>query len=333
MAETVLDVQDAKIYFPVREGLLRKTVAHVKALDGISLSIEAGDTLGLVGESGSGKTTLVNGITMLEHLTEGSVHFRGVDLAKLGKRERKEMRRHIQIVFQDPFWSLNPRWLVRDIVGEPLKAHEKGMRGDRYQDAVAVALEMVGLENNDLYKYPHEFSGGMRQRIAIARALVLEPQLVALDEPTSAVDVLSQYQILLMLQDLKERLGLTFILVSHDLSVVGYLATRIAVMYGGKVMEYGPTADVFARHLHPYTDALLQSVPDPHVDGVDALASLSGEVASALNPPSGCRFHPRCTRAMDICSQQEPPQVKGGEHHYAYCWLLEDSHQRSAMTS
>jgi oligopeptide/dipeptide ABC transporter ATP-binding protein len=326
MGETVLDVRDAKIYFPVREGLFRKTVAHVKALDGISLSIEAGDTLGLVGESGSGKTTLVNGITMLENLTEGSIFFRGADLAKLKKGERTEMRRYLQIVFQDPFWSLNPRWLVRDIVGEPLKAHEK-IRGDRYQDTVADALEMVGLEGSDLYKYPHEFSGGMRQRIAIARALILKPQLVALDEPTSAIDVLSQHQILLMLQDLKERLGLTFILVSHDLSVVGYLATRIAVMYGGKVLEYGPTSDVFAEHLHPYTEALLQSVPDPHVDGVGALASLPGEVASALNPPAGCRFHPRCSRVMDICRQQEPPQVKGGDHHYAFCWLLENGHK------
>ena len=326
MGETVLDVRDAKIYFPVREGLLRKTVAHVKALDGISLSVQAGDTLGLVGESGSGKTTLVNGITMLEKLTEGSVLFRGTDLAKLKRHDRKEMRRYIQIVFQDPFWSLNPRWLVRDIVGEPLKAHQH-VRGDRYQDAVADALEMVGLEGSDLYKYPHEFSGGMRQRIAIARALILKPQLVALDEPTSAIDVLSQHQILLMLQDLKERLGLTFILVSHDLSVVGYLATRIAVMYGGKVMEYGPTADVFASHLHPYTETLLQSVPDPHVDGVAALASLSGEVASALKPPSGCRFHPRCPRAMDICSHKEPPQVKAdGDDHYAVCWLLDKAH-------
>jgi oligopeptide/dipeptide ABC transporter ATP-binding protein len=199
------------------------------------------------------------------------------------------------------------------------------LRGNKYQDTVAEALELVGLEGNDLYKYPHEFSGGLRQRIAIARALVLEPQLVALDEPTSAIDVLSQHQILLMLQDLKERFGLTFILVSHDLSVVGYLATKIAVMYGGKVMEYGPTAEVFASHLHPYTEALLQSVPDPQVDGVDALASLPGEVASALNPPAGCRFHPRCTRAMDICGQKEPPRAKGvSDDHYACCWLLED---------
>lgn len=327
MADTMLDVQDAKIYFPVREGLFKKTVAHVKALDGVSLSVEAGETLGLVGESGSGKTTLLNGITMLEKLTDGSVFYRGTDLANLTTHGRKEMRRHIQIVFQDPFWSLNPRWLVRDVVGEPLKAHQK-LRGNRYQDAVAEALQMVGLEGNDLYKYPHEFSGGLRQRIAIARALVLEPELVALDEPTSAIDVLSQYQILLMLQDLKERLGLTFILVSHDLSVVGYLATKIAVMYGGKVMEYGPTAEVFAKHLHPYTEALLQSVPDPQIDGVDALASLPGEVASALDPPSGCRFHPRCTRAIDVCRQQEPPRAKGeSQDHYACCWLLEDGHQ------
>ncbi len=325
MSETLLEVQDAKIYFPVREGVFQRVVAHIRALDGVSLTVGVGETLGLVGESGSGKTTLVRGITMLEPLTGGSVLLRGRSLAKAGRREKKELRRSMQIVFQDPFWSLNPRWVVRDIVGEPLKAHATA-HGRQYEGRVADALEMVGMKASDLFLYPHEFSGGMRQRIAIARALVLRPQLVVLDEPTSAIDVLSQHQILLMLQDLKEQLGLTYILVSHDLSVVGYLATRIAVMYGGKVMEYGTTSDVFGAHVHPYTDALLRSVPDSRRDGVDGLVSLPGEVSSAAKPPAGCRFHPRCPRAFDICSQQEPPQTKvdgASDSHHAFCWLLD----------
>jgi oligopeptide/dipeptide ABC transporter ATP-binding protein len=321
VGETLLEIKDVKIYFPVRKGVFQRPSAYVKAVDGVSLTVDVGDALGLVGESGSGKTTLVNGVTMLEPLTAGSIIFGDRDLAGLSKRERKEMRRSMQIVFQDPFWSLNPRWLVRDLVGEPLRAHDK-LRGNAYQDAVVEALEMVGMSGHDLFKYPHEFSGGMRQRIAIARALILRPRLVVLDEPTSAIDVLSQHQILLMLQDLKERLGLTFVLVSHDLSVVGYLATKIAVMYCGQVVEYGVTGEVLSHPLHPYAQALLSSVPELEDEGVDALGSLPGSVASALDPPSGCRFHPRCEKAMDICSQKEPPRVEHEGGRYAYCWLL-----------
>jgi oligopeptide/dipeptide ABC transporter ATP-binding protein len=322
MPETLLDIRDVKIHFPVRRSLFRRSGSQVKAVDGVSLALDVGDTLGLVGESGSGKTTLVNGVTLLEPLTEGTIVFKGRDLAGLSKRERRQMRRSVQIVFQDPFWSLNPRWLVRDIVGEPLRVHD-GLRGDPYQNAVAEALQMVGMTAADLFKYPHEFSGGMRQRIAIARALVLKPELVILDEPTSAIDVLSQHQILLMLQDLKQRLGLTFILVSHDLSVVGYLATKIAVMYAGKVVENGLTDEVLFSPLHPYTQALLRSVPRPEVEGVAALGSLPGGVASAIEPPPGCRFHPRCDQAKEICKTKEPPRVESDGGHHAFCWLLE----------
>ena len=321
MGETLLEMTDVKIYFPVRKGILQRAIAQVKAVDGVTLSVEVGDALGLVGESGSGKTTLVNGVTMLERLTSGSITFQGRELKGLSRRQQKQMRRSMQIVFQDPFWSLNPRWLVRDIVGEPVRVHDK-LRGDAYQNAVVEALEMVGMGAEDLFKYPHEFSGGMRQRIAIARALILRPRLVVLDEPTSAIDVLSQHQILLMLQDLKERLGLTFILVSHDLSVVGYLATRIAVMYCGQVVEYGETGRVLSDPLHPYARALLSSVPELDDEGVEALGSLPGSVASSLDPPPGCRFHPRCEKAMKICSQQEPPRVAREGGRYAYCWLL-----------
>jgi oligopeptide/dipeptide ABC transporter ATP-binding protein len=322
VGEALLEMRDVKIYFPVRKGVLQRTIAQVKAVDGVSLTVEVGDALGLVGESGSGKTTLVNGVTMLERLTAGSMTFQGRDLKGLSRRQQKQMRRSMQIVFQDPFWSLNPRWLVRDIVGEPVRVHDK-LHGDAYQNAVVEALEMVGMGADDLFKYPHEFSGGMRQRIAIARALILRPRLVVLDEPTSAIDVLSQHQILLMLQDLKERLGLTFILVSHDLSVVGYLATKIAVMYCGQVVEYGVTGQVLSDPLHPYAQALLNSVPELDDEGVDSLGSLPGSVASALDPPPGCRFHPRCEKAMEICSQKEPPRAEREGGRYAYCWLLE----------
>jgi oligopeptide/dipeptide ABC transporter ATP-binding protein len=322
VGETLLNMVDVKIYFPVRKGVFQRTIAHVKAVDGVSLALEVGDALGLVGESGSGKTTLVNGVTMLEPLTAGSITFQGCELKGLSRRQQKQIRRSMQIVFQDPFWSLNPRWLVRDIVGEPIRVHDK-LRGDAYQDAVVETLGMVGMSRHDLFKYPHEFSGGMRQRIAIARALILRPRLVVLDEPTSAIDVLSQHQILLMLQDLKERLGLTFVLVSHDLSVVGFLATKIAVMYCGQVVEYGETGQVLSDPLHPYAQALLNSVPELDSEGLDSLGSLPGTVASALDPPPGCRFHPRCEKAMDICSQKEPPRVEREGGRYLHCWLLQ----------
>jgi oligopeptide/dipeptide ABC transporter ATP-binding protein len=321
MAETLIEIGDAKIYFPVRSGPLHRRSGWVRAVDGVSLVVETGDSVGLVGESGSGKTTLVNGITMLQPLTSGSIRYRGRDLSRLRRRERHQLRRSCQIVFQDPFWSLDPRWLVRDIVGEPLKVHQH-LRGQAYQNAVAKALEVVGLGADDMFKYPHEFAGGLRQRIAIARALSIEPELVVLDEPTSAIDVLSQHQILLMLQSLKERLGLTIILASHDLSVVSYLANKIAVMYGGRLLEYGATDQVFSEPLHPYTRALFSSVPSPEIYGVESLASLPGEVASALNPPSGCRFHPRCSQGMATCSHKDPPKLPADGSHFAYCWLL-----------
>lgn len=319
MTETMLRVDDVSVHFPVKGGLLNRTRAHVKAVDGISLTLEKGDSLALVGESGSGKTTLSNVICMLESPTAGSVQFQGRDLCRLGRSERHRLRQSIQIVFQDPFWSLDPRWLVRDIVGEPIKVHY-GLHGDAYQDAVVEALELVGLGAAQLFQYPHELTGGVRQRVAIARALSARPELLVLDEPTSAIDVLSQHQILVMLQSLKESLGLTFVLVSHDLSVVGYLATTTAVMYAGLLMEHGRTEDVFAAPLHPYTKAMLGAVPTFGSYGVDSLVSLSGEVASAVNPPDGCRFHPRCDQAMDVCAREAPPRVSVGDGHYAYCW-------------
>jgi oligopeptide/dipeptide ABC transporter ATP-binding protein len=316
----LVELRDAKLHYPVQAGILNRPRDWVYALDGVSLAVAPGHALGLVGESGCGKTTLVNGVLQLEKLTSGRVLFEGQDLAKLSRAELRHLRRKLQVVFQDPFWSLNPRWLVRDIVGEPLRVHENLSLSDR-TERVWELLSTVGLPPDAMYKYAHEFSGGMRQRIAIARALAVEPTLVVLDEPTSAIDVISQYHILAMLRDLKDRMGLTFILISHDLAVVAYLATHIAVMYLGKIVEYGRTSEVLANPVHPYTEALFAAVPDPTKRGVSSLRSIGGEVPSALHPPSGCRFHTRCPFVRDVCQRDEPPRVDLRDEHWATCWL------------
>lgn len=320
MSELLMRIEELKKYFPVPTGF-GKPKQWVKAVDGVSLDIYKKETLGLVGESGCGKTTLANTIVGLEPATGGHAFFEGKDLVHANAAEMKKARSNMQIVFQDPYWSLNPRWLVRDVVGEPLKVHLRLTSGE-LQAKVEQLLETVGLPKGSAFKYPHEFSGGQRQRIAIARALALQPRFIILDEPVSAIDIVSQVQILEMLQDLKREMGLSYILISHDLGVVSYLSDRIVVMYLGKVVEIGSGNKVFGSPAHPYTQALLESIPKQEVGSIDQIKTLEGEIPSAIHPPSGCRFHTRCRYAMPRCEVEEPVLTKVDERHEARCWLL-----------
>jgi oligopeptide/dipeptide ABC transporter ATP-binding protein len=308
-SEYILEVDDLKKYFPVKSVSRATKNLFVKAVDGVSLKLRKGEILGVVGESGCGKSTLVNTLLLLHKPTEGKVLFDGDDIFSLSKSDLRKARKNVQIVFQDPFWSLNPRWLVRDIIGEPLKVHEN-LSSDEYLAAVEKLLSMVGLPKDGAFKYPHEFSGGQRQRIAIARALSVRPKLVVLDEPTSAIDIISQAQVLEMLEQLKKEMQLTYIMISHDLSVVNYMADKIIVMYLGRIVEYGDSDLVFHNPKHPYTRALFNAIPGLNTRTVEELAIIKGEVPSAINPPKGCRFHPRCEDCMEVCKSIEPKTIE-----------------------
>lgn len=319
--DSILEVKNLKKYFPIKKGFFAKPAAWVKAVDDVDLVINKGEILGVVGESGCGKSTLVNTILNLHEPTSGKVVFDGNDIFSIDGNELRKTRKKIQIVFQDPFWSLNPRWLVKDIIGEPVTVHES-LNANELLERIESLLEMVGLPKDAAYKYPHEFSGGQRQRIAIARSLAVNPKLVVLDEPTSSIDVLSQAQILKLLDDLKKRLELTYILISHDLSVVNYMADKIIVMYLGKVVESGYSYDVFNNPMHPYTKALFNAIPDIYAEGVDELTTLEGNVPSAINPPEGCRFNTRCPLAKEICKKQAPEIRDFSNEHKAACHFL-----------
>ena len=316
----LIEVENLVMYFPVTAGILQKKVADVKAVDGISFFIKRGETLGLVGESGCGKTTTGRSILQLYKPTAGKVLFEGKDLTKLKSREMRNMRRNMQLIFQDPYASLDPRMSAGAIIGEPLIVHNIA-KGKEYKEQVAELLRMVELEPYMAERYPHEFSGGQRQRIGIARALALKPKLIICDEPVSALDVSVQAQVTQLLMRLREEFSLTYLFIAHDLSVVRYISDRVAVMYLGKIMEITDSNELYDNPLHPYTIALLSAVPipDPVVDRQRKRILLTGDVPSPVNPPSGCHFNPRCSMAIDICKEQVPELRNLGGEHWVSC--------------
>ena len=309
-------------YFPIRAGFFQRVVAQVKAVDDVSFTIKEGECLGLVGESGCGKTTVGRSMLRLIEPTSGKVDFEGTDVLKLRGREMKAMRSNMQIIFQDPYASLDPRVPVGESVMEGLRIHGIGTPRQRFEIAIEM-LRKVGLEDYHARRYPHEFSGGQRQRIGIARALALNPRFIICDEPVSALDVSIQSQVLNILKDLQEQLNLTYLFIAHNLSVVEHISDRVAVMYLGKMVELTTREELFINPLHPYTQALLSAipVPDPRVRRERII--LKGDVPSPVNPPAGCRFHPRCPFAMDICKQTQPQFKEAAPGHFVACWLTE----------
>jgi len=322
-SDMLLEVKDLKKYFAIKGGLLRKDVGAVRAVDDIDLLVRKGETLGLVGESGCGKTTLGRVILRLTDTTEGEIFFENANLLALKKDEMRKMRRNMQIVFQDPYSSLDPRMTVKKIIGEPMVIH-KLTQGRELEKRVLELLEKVGLNPDHLNRFPHEFSGGQRQRIGVARAMALNPKFVVLDEPTSSLDVSVQAKILNLLKELQQELGLTYLFISHDLSVIKHMSDRIAVMYVGKIVEVAEKDDLFKEQLHPYTQALFSAVPipDPHLRNREKII-LKGEVASPINPPRGCRFHPRCQYAKKVCMREEPHLKEVRPEHRVACHLFE----------
>jgi len=320
MIGPLIEVKNLKKYFPVKGGVLQKVTGFVKAVDGVDLEIERGEIFGLVGESGCGKTTLGRACLRLIEPTSGEVKFEDVDILNLNLKDMQKMRLKVQMVFQDPFSSLDPRKMIKDTVGEGLVIHGLA-KGSELKERVLQNLERVGLKKEHLYRYPHEFSGGQRQRIGIARSLVLNPKFIVLDEPTSALDVSVQAKILNLLLKLQKDLGLTYMFISHNLSVIEYMSDRIAVMYVGKIVEMGTKVELFENPMHPYTRALFSAIPIPDPDLKREKIILKGDVPSPLNPPSGCRFHPRCSYAEELCEREEPLSIEVSSGRKVACHL------------
>ena len=326
--DPILQVNALKKHFPIRRGFLRKVVGHVKAVDDVSLFVQEGETLGLVGESGCGKTTTGRCILRAYDPTSGQILYRDpklgkVDIAQLEPNELVQVRRSIRMIFQDPYASLNPRMTLLEIVGAPLRAMGLA-KGKELEDRVAEMLSLVGLRPEYMRRYPHAFSGGQRQRIGVARALAPGPKFVVCDEPVSALDVSVQAQILNLLKDLQERMGLTFLFVAHDMSVVAHISDRVAVMYVGKLVEVANAVDLFSDPKHPYTEALMSAIPVPNPLPREKRILLTGEVANPANPPSGCYFHPRCTYVKDICKTDDPPLKEVAPNHFAKCHFAQE---------
>ncbi len=318
---TLVEVKGLKVHFPIKGGLLGQTTGHVKAVDGVDFFIKRGETLGLVGESGCGKSTTGRAILQLIKPTEGSVKLNGTELTKLSSTEVRKQRKDMQMVFQDPFASLNPRFSIGQIIAEPLQNFKTYRNKAEMENEVANLLETVGLNPYFVNRFAHEFSGGQRQRIGIARALALHPSFIVADEPVSALDVSIQAQVLNLMEDLQEKFGLTYLFIAHNLSVVKHISDRVAVMYLGRVVELADSEELYRLPLHPYTQALLSAipVPDPSIEERRKRIILEGDVPSPVNPPSGCNFHPRCWKAQDICRQEIPVLEEKKFSHYAAC--------------